>query len=48
MTMHPTGKSVGQFVLGAGCSAIVVVAASWQWEWWTNWGGEEDAFRFGL
>ena len=29
MTLHPTGKSVGQFVLGAGCSTIVVVAPSW-------------------
>ena len=29
MTLHPTGKSVGQFVLGAGCSTIVVAAASW-------------------
>ena len=45
---------MGQVVLGAGCSAIVVVAellvaASWWCECWKNWGGrEEDAFRFGL
>ena len=26
--LHTTGKSVGQFVLGAGCSTIVVAAAS--------------------
>ena len=30
MTVHSTGKAVGQFVLGAGCSTIVVAAAlSW-------------------
>ena len=29
MTLHPTGKAVGQFVLGAGCSTIVVAAVSW-------------------
>ena len=29
MTLHSTGKSVGQFVLGVGCSAIVAAAASW-------------------
>jgi hypothetical protein len=28
MTVHPTGKAVGQSVLGAGCSTIVVAAAS--------------------
>ena len=29
MILHPTGKSVGQFVLGAGCSTIVVATVSW-------------------
>ena len=29
MTLHPTGKSVGQVILGAGCSTISVAAASW-------------------
>ena len=29
MMLHPAEKSVGQFVLGAGCSTIFVAAASW-------------------
>ena len=29
ITLHPTGKSVGQFVIGADCSTIVVAAGSW-------------------
>ena len=29
MTLQPSGKSVGQVVLGAGCSTIVVAASFW-------------------
>ena len=29
MTLYPMVKSVGQFILGAGFSAIVVAAESW-------------------
>jgi len=29
MLLHSTGKSVGQFVFGVGCSTIVVAAATW-------------------
>ena len=29
MMLHLMEKSVGQFVLGAGCSNIVVATASW-------------------
>ena len=49
MTLHPTGKSVGQFVLGIGCSTIVVCHLRLGGESVGRIGeGERISFCFGL